>query len=107
MASRFITVPYAPDCFSRYEVLESFRNGDEREFHLRKRGGQVNPEGAEMIRAIAEEYGITGMVGTVHPLAGDLCIIFTKGAPIDPTPPPPATPQSAERVRKNTDKPRR
>lgn len=87
---RFITIPYAPDRFTRWEVLEQVRlHNEEREFHLRRRGGFGNPEGAEIIATLTAEYPeLKGLIGQISPMAGDIAVLFKKAgvAPIAPKP---------------------
>lgn len=99
MIPRFIQVPYAEGQFTRYEVLERFNQpgSPTRQFNLRKRGGQINPEHQDIVDELATVYGIKGLVGTVLPLAGDLCVMFEpvkekavdrevpSGLPVGPT----------------------
>lgn len=80
---RFITVPYGTDgetaLYSRFEVLEAFNgNGKERQFNLRRKGGLGGCEGAEIVRELEKTFNIENMVAEVHPLAGDICVIFKE-----------------------------
>jgi hypothetical protein len=78
---RYIQVPYSPDQYVRWEVLEAFTSGPTRSFNLRRRGGMGNCEGAEIIRTLEQEFGIKDMIGEVNSMAGDINVTF-KPAPL-------------------------